>query len=267
MSEVFGIDFSGGKQAGRKVWVARAEAVLGGVHVLDVRPGCDLPGSGVAVEACMPALRALIEAHPEATFGIDAPFGLHGDLFAEPDWPRFLAGFAARYVDAKAFRDDYRARSGGKEWWRPTDKEAKVPFTGYNLRVHRQTFHALKDVLAPLVAEDRARVRPMQRPAPGRATVVEVCPASTLKRAGLYGSYKDKKNPPVDRREARRTLVAALCERFGLRFADAALADRLVSDPEGDALDAVVCAIATERALHVDDAALGAYGREGYVYV
>jgi hypothetical protein len=139
-----------------------------------------------------------------------------------------------------------------------------VPFTGYNLWVYHQTFHALRDVLAPLVADDRIRVRPMQAPAPGRASVIEVCPASTLKAEGLYDPYKGK---APDRRAARQALVAALVYRFGLRFATPDLAERLVADPEGDALDAVVCAIATARALEVDDAALKAYHREGYVYV
>ena len=40
-----------------------------------------------------------------------------------------------------------------------------------------------------------------------------------------------------------------------------------MADPEGDALDAVLAAVATARSLSVSDAALGDYHLEGYVYV
>jgi hypothetical protein len=139
-----------------------------------------------------------------------------------------------------------------------------VPFTGYNLRVFRQTFHFLRDVAAPLLEADQVRVRPMQTPAPGRATLVEICPASTLKAEGLYRTYKGDSTAHT---EARRAMLAAMASRFGVTFETPKLVERVVADPEGDALDAVLAAAATAKALTAPDGDLGAYHLEGYVYV
>lgn len=261
---VFGIDFSGGARAGRKIWLAEGRVSAAGLHILQVLPCSELPGSGPLREVCLPALRALIASRPDATFGVDAPFGLHADLVAEPDWPSFVNAFARRHPTAEHFRAACREATGGREHWRRTDKEARVPFTGYNLRVFRQTFHFLRDVVAPLLETDAVRVRPMQTPAPGRATLVEICPASTLKAEGLYRAYKADSTAHA---EARRGMLAAVASGFGVTFETPALVERVVADPEGDALDAVLAAVATAKALSVSDADLGDYHLEGYVYV
>ena len=104
MPTVFGIDFSGGREAGRKIWVARGSTTSEGVRVDDVRPGRALPNSGVDRATCLAALRALIAEHPEAAFGIDAPFGLHASLVPDASWAAFVAAFGDRYPDAEAFR-------------------------------------------------------------------------------------------------------------------------------------------------------------------
>lgn len=264
MTAVFGVDFSGGAQAGRKIWLAEGVAGPEGLLILDVLPCHALPGSGVARDVCLPALRALMSHRCDATFGIDAPFGLHESLVDAPDWAAFVTAFGTRYPDPDAFRTHCRARSGGAERWRRTDREARVPFTGYNLRVYRQTFYALRDVFAPLLREDRIRVRPMQAPAPGKATVIEICPASTLKAEGLYRSYKAA---TAGHEAARREILGAIAARFAVRFASEAPVERLVADTEGDALDAVISACATARALAVSDAELADYHLEGFVYV
>ncbi|MFN3431948.1 MAG: hypothetical protein ACK46X_18610, partial [Candidatus Sericytochromatia bacterium] len=122
----------------------------------------------------------------------------------------------------------------------------------------------LSDVVAPLLEADRVRVRPMQAPAPGRATLVEICPASTLKAEGLYRAYKAESAAHA---AARRAMLDTVSWRFGVTFERPALVARVVADPEGDALDAVLAAVATARALTVPDADLGDYHLEGYVYV
>jgi hypothetical protein len=263
-STVFGVDFSGGARAGRKIWLAEGRVSTGGLHILQVQPCSELPGSGPLREVCLPALRTLIASRPDATFGVDAPFGLHADLVAEPDWPSFVRAFGRRHPTAEHFRAACREATGGRERWRRTDKEARVPFTGYNLRVFRQTFHFLRDVVAPLLEDDQVRVRPMQAPAPGRATLVEICPASTLKAEGLYRTYKAESAAHA---EARRGMLSAVASRFGVTFETPQLVERVVADPEGDALDAVLAAVATAKALTAPDADLGDYHLEGYVYV
>ena len=65
-----------------------------------------------------------------------------------------------------------------------------MPFAAYNLRIYRQTFYGVRDVLAAAVARQAAAVIPMQEYAANKAWIVEACPASTLKSLGVYRPYK-----------------------------------------------------------------------------
>ena len=104
----------------------------------------------------------------------------------------------------------------------------------------------------------------MQKSEPGLANLVEVCPASTLKLRGKVPSYKGRSKR---HREARQLILDEL-------GAEIRVPDRLnvvaVEDAEGDALDSIVAALATSRAL-VDqpdrEALKEDYLLEGRVYV
>ncbi|MFP5501598.1 MAG: hypothetical protein ACLGIN_03855, partial [Candidatus Sericytochromatia bacterium] len=166
-----------------------------------------------------------------------------------------------------------RAATGGQEIKRETDRLARVPFNAFNLRVYRQTYYGLREVIAPLVRSGRAAVLPMQPPAEDRAWVLEVCPASTLKRLGLYytaagrpWSYKGRTEA---HQAARARLWLALTDRYGLR-AGPAKRRAAIEDAGGDALDAVIAACATAEAIE-SPLALPASCREaapveGYIY-
>jgi len=119
-----------------------------------------------------------------------------------------------------------------------------VPFAAYNLRLYRQTYWGIREVLHPLIADDAARVVPMQEPRLGALVVAEICPASTLKREGLYGSYKGRGQKL---RTARETIVNELIERRALQRPGKPFLSQLLDDPEGDALDAVIAAIGAAR--------------------
>jgi len=114
-----------------------------------------------------------------------------------------------------------------------------------NLRVVRQTFHGIRDVLAPLARAGLARVVPQQRWDATRPALVEVCPASTLAAAGLRRPYKG--HWPEARRH-RATIVGRLAS-CGAVVESRSLRALLVADAGGDALDSVLAAVGAARAM------------------
>ena len=104
--------------------------------------------------------------------------------------------YAADFADADTFRSLMRTRHNAAEHKRMTDRIAKTPFNSYNLRLYRQTWWGIAGVLRPLVAHRAASVRPQQKLAAGKPTLIEVCAACTLKSIDLYPSYKGAANEP-----------------------------------------------------------------------
>lgn len=269
---LFGVDFSGARDAGDKIWLAEARRERGDLRVTACFPARELPGSGRSPEACFPALRRFIAGASDAAFGFDFPFALAEASVAGEPWEAFVARFGDRFADAEAFRAHYREVSGGKEIKRETDRLARVPFNGFNLRVYRQTYHGLRDVLAPLVASGSACVLPMQACAPGRPWLFEVCPASTLKRLGLYyaeGKPRPYKGTAAGCRAERAQLLAALEAAYALTL-EPTTRERVLGNAGGDALDAVICAAATAEAAECPDSMRPACAEraaiEGYIY-
>lgn len=154
----------------------------------------------------------------------------------------------------------------GAELRRATDRETHTPFAPYNLRIYRQTFFGIRDLLAPLVAREAACVLPMQPAHPGKPWILEICPASLLKKEGLYFPYKGGAHT---RRAARARIVEHFEQRGALILAPE-VRRMLLADGNGDALDSVLAAIATARALGNPAGLLPrdhqAYALEGYVY-
>ena len=271
-ARICGIDFSGGARAGRKIWVASASMEGRCLIIEDCRRGADLPGAGVERDRCLATLCRFIEQGCDAAFGLDFPFGLPRELVKETTWQEFVLRFGGHYPTAEAFRRRCRA-PGRPERKRLTDIAAKTPFSPYHLWLHRQTFHGIRDLLAPLVRRGRACVAPMQSLEPGKAWVLEICPASTLKRLSqemgrrLHIPYKGK---APGRRRARRRILADLECEAGVVIGDRALRKAILADSEGDALDSVVAALGTARALRHPEFPRPdwkpIYAIEGYVY-
>jgi hypothetical protein len=239
-----GVDFSGARDAGRAIWIAEGAIRKSGLELVDCRPAAELPNGARPRAPALAALVAYLGQQTDAVIGCDFPVGLPKILVEEADWPGFLMQFAKRHTNAEAFRADCRKRSE-HELRRPTDIEAKTPFCAWNLRLYRQTYHGIADLLAPLVAAGRATVGPMQPPAEGRAWILETCPASVLKRLGLYRSYKGRAATQV---RNRRAILDALVEHGALAAPARKLRAALVADPGGDALDAVIAALAAAAA-------------------
>jgi hypothetical protein len=265
---VYGVDFSGAAQAGKRIWVTRGVIQGDALRIEACWQGADLPDSGSDRDRCLVALRDFIAKEQTSAFGLDFPFGLPCDLVKESSWEDFVLAFADHYPTPEAFRDACRAAAAGSEWKRITDRESHTPFSPYNIRLYRQTYFGIRDVIAPLVREGLAYVLPMQPARQDRPWLMEVCPASTLKREYLYWSpYKGKSK---EHHRARARILEALEGTLPLSVATP-LRSVILDNAGGDALDSVVAAFAAFRALcNWDNFLVGGddvYGLEGYVYV
>lgn len=262
---IYGVDFSGAKNAGKKIWIACGVIEGDKLHIENCQRASELLGSGRDRDRCLAALRELIASEKESLFGLDFPFGLPRALFKEARWEEFILSFPERYLDPEDFRRACRSADGGSELKRVTDRESRTPFSCYNLRLFRQTYYGIRDVLEPLVRHKSACVLPMQSPAPGKPWIIEICPASTLKKIGLQVSYKGKKE---EHRMGRQRILRKIGKAAKLPIPSKSLRSVIINDTEGDALDSVIAAFATLRALdnQEPDGLKEAYMLEGYVY-
>jgi len=257
---IFGVDFSGAKDAGRHIWIAEGVPTPRGLHILSCLPAEELRGGARAREAALLALGQFIAGHRDAIFGCDFPFALPREIMGAETWDSFIAGFD--HADALAFRESCRRVSPGREPRRQTDKEAKTPWCAFNLRLYHQTYWGLAGLLRPLVAKGAAAVLPMQKPGAGKAWMIETCPASVLKHLAWQGSYKH-----AGLAGQRRAILQLLQRKGHLAVLDGKLADRILADAGGDALDSVIAALATARAQGDIAAGRGGGDRiEGRVY-
>ena len=264
---IYGVDFSGARDAGRKIWVAGAEASRGVLRIEVVLRADCLPGSAASRPACLAALRDFIARSKNAAFGLDFPFSLPRSILPTGIWQEFIESLPSRFRDEHHFRQSCRDVRPGSELKRVTDNDARTPFSPYNLWLFRQTYFGIRDVLRPLVTGGSACVLPFDEAKPDLPWLLEICPASTLKRLGLREPYKGRKQ---GRQQARERIVEALEARGLIAFAQQGLRDRVIGNAGGDALDSVLAAIAVRRAVadpgFPKSTQHGDYLLEGYIY-
>ncbi len=259
MRQIYGVDFSGATDAGRKIWIAAGHGERHTLIIDDCFCGEALPDSPRERETCLAALRAFIGQSRQAIFGLDFPLSVPQVVLASQTWRQFIRTFAQRFASPQDFRQHCLLAAHGRELKRPTEVETKTPFSAYNLRLYRQTFYGLRDVIGPLLINRLACVRPMQSPHADQPWLIEICPASTLKRLDLYVPYKGQSD---QQRAARTTILAALPVRLSH-----ATRSVVLDDPEGDALDSILAALAVFRAAHQTGVGVPArYRREGFVF-
>lgn len=232
-----GVDFSGARNAGNAIWVAEGSETDGRLVIDRLSRARDLPGGGMDRESALSALHSHLTVQDGVLIGLDFPFSLPGALIDVPDWPAFARDFIVHYPDPEAFREDCRRRAGGREFKRRTDREAQTPFCAYNLRLYRQTYWGIVSILAPLAKDPRIAIASVLGRPDAACVLAETCPASSLKRLGLYRPYKGRGEAL---RDWRRTILDRL--RGEGVVCDGALADTTVDNIGGDALDAVIAA-------------------------
>jgi hypothetical protein len=186
-------------------------------------------------------VRHVLEARADGdahAFRIDAPIGLPLETLrafaVEPNWSA-MAEWLASFQDPRLWRTAVRATTR-QEPKRACDHAFRAPMAPMNLRVFKQTWTLIAEVLRPL-AEAGVRVEPVHRGAAASAVVVcEGCPASVLRHAGLADhGYKGQGLPPRRMRER----VVQWLEQSSMRIPQR-LAQEAVDDAEGDLLDALL---------------------------
>ena len=255
-----GLDFSGARDAGRHTWISQGRASHSRLEVWDCRPAAELPGSGAAREVCLPALARWIRELGDCVIGCDFPFSLPLEVMGRESWETFVSSFARRFPTPEALRAACRTQEA-HERRRQTDRETRAPFAPGNLRLYRQTYYGIRDVLSPLVQAGTVCVLPFQRPIPGRPWIIEVCPAVTLRRLGLY----DRRYKGLGERRCleRQRLLDRLADR-GMQLPER-VRKRALEDGGGDALDSLVALLTAwfvRDALAVDAPSV----LEGYIY-
>jgi hypothetical protein len=240
---IHGVDFSGAADAGRRIWIADGTLAGAVLTIAACRPAEALPGGGHARTEALAGLCAYITRHNRGLFGLDFPFSLPAEQIDAPDWLAFARQFADRYPDADSLR---RAHGGqGRELRRRTDRAMKTPFAAANLRMYRQTYYGIRDLLTPLALAESARILPMQAHSDGLPSLIEVCPAVVLRRLGLrLPHYKARGEHGLH----QRAHILHTISRLGVTLADGSLSERLLHNSGGDALDSVLAAFGTAQA-------------------
>lgn len=247
-----GIDFSGAARPAADIWIASARPTDDGLRI----ERCASAGERFGVTdraAVLTALRTwLVER--DGVAGLDFSFGLPRVLVprdARGSWSSFLRWFAAAFADSdgKAMQTDLKERarasdSDGVELKRETDGPTGAS-SPYSFITRYQTLHGVRDVLAPLVLGDRVGVEPMA-PTESGPTLCEIYPAATLRALGLPDE-RYKGGTHENERPRRKEIVAGL-RAWGVTMDDG-LADRLIAETGGDALDSVVGTVAVARAV------------------
>lgn len=242
LHNAMGVDFSGGQRPERKIWLAEVKPIKEGRRLSVIR---------IANNFTYEALVNEIAAFRGSGVLVDFPFGLAqasvNNLMANQ------AGIPANMWQAVADTgtpDAFRiAAKGGVvgpdseiQHKRKIDCQCHTPFAPVNLRLASQTFYGMSDILLPLSRRGTV-IFPWSQAVPDSKWVAEGCPSSTLRSWGI--DPRGYKGPAANHQAGRGDILKALV-RSGLEL-DAPTNNVIVADREGDALDAVVLAIAASR--------------------
>ncbi|CQH48566.1 uncharacterized protein HHUB_1434 [Halobacterium hubeiense] len=269
---VYGVDFSGAREAGENIWVSEVDVTGDEPAVVGCQPATAaledhyVGATTTDREATLDALVSFVASRPaESVVGFDFPFSVseraaRGAFDAET-WEEVLdavADCAGADEYAEACAEWAREHTDGTYLKRDTDEEWGA-FSPYHFFVNAQAYHGMADVLAEL--RDETTVVPFDA-LRGDPVVAEVYPAATLDVLGLCREGYKGDDPGEQRRRKRN--LEGVTERADLSVRPA-VRDRIIADSEGDALDSLVAAVAALRnAGDFDD---GDSGVEGRIYV
>jgi len=263
---IYGIDFSGAKYAGKKIWIARGTVESRKLRIEDCSQASNFLGTGNERDQCLEALCGFIASEKDCAFGLDFPFGLPKQMVEKNNWEDFVRRFPENYPNLKKFRSICKIYRK-PELKRTTDIETKTPFSPYNLRVYYQTYYGIRDILFPLVSADKARVLPMQSLEVGKTIIIEICPASTLKKLWYPEKPPSYKHNTDIHREARAQIIDKLNKTNIISIPDS-VGTKALKDASGDALDSIIAAYSTFCAYRNNFKVKynENYSLEGYVY-
>lgn len=270
---VYGVDFSGARDAGSSIWIAEIDA-SGEPELIDCEPATERFGADAdRADAHRALTHHLADLDGDAAAALDFPFALPSSVVDAGNWEAFVRAFPSLFASPADLQRRCQSRAeltdGDRVQHVRATEESVGALSPYNRRLRSQTFYGIRDVLRPLVLADVVRAVPMQALAPGNPTLLETYPAAALDsldgethRAG----YKEASDEGRERREANLDALEAESD-LGLT---GGVRDRLLDDDGGDGLDAALAAFAGWRNtvdptnLSVDDEETQV---EGYIYV
>jgi len=268
---IYGIDFSGAIDAGRKTWISLATLTGGVLEIRDCFPGFAIPDGGKKLHDCLPALVKFIATHRNSIFGFDFPFGVPQAILENlgcESWRQFIFSFSNYFDDPHDFKRKCKELAGNREAKRMTDCDSNTPFSPYNLRIFKQTYFGIKGILNPLLQNGRACIIPMQEIIEDKPLLLEICPTSTLVKEKMAArKYKGK---TTEHGKNRRDILNRLADR-NLVIPRKDLRRMIIADAGGDALDSVIAAYTVGKSLLNPTFPFPpgwekAYALEGYVY-
>jgi hypothetical protein len=203
------------------------------------------------------AILASAEDGRDHLWRVDAPMSIPAEIAREfgvgPAWID-----VARWMHSLGSPRLWRGEVRGlirREPRRACDHAMATPMSPLNLRVFKQTWTFVCEVLLPL-AEQGIRVEPCM-PSASRVTVTEGCPASVLAAKGWpKRGYKGVGDPP---RRVREELVRRLAQE-GVAI-PVPMGEEAIRDEEGDLLDAMLLVTPPFQSVVTAEAAL-----EGWVH-
>ena len=261
MEQILGVDFSGARDAGQKIWLTVCIERDGALHVKSSVPAA-AQFDADSRAACLRGVRAAIERAD--VVGLDVPFGLPAAVHDRESWTD-VASLIAGIDDPETFRSRCVARAsevtGGDQQYlrRETDAD-RGALSPYHWIRAAQTYYGIREVLQPLVGEDAVAIKPLHD---GPATpVCETHPAATLRDIGLpTRGYKDN----TDRSRGRRKTIVEGLQMTPLSMHG--IEEYLLDDVGGDAIDSLLTALAAWRASRNEFSPEGAFDPvEGHIY-
>lgn len=229
-----GVDFSGADGGGR----GKIRAVVRDLE----RPETPVRDLGRLDRAGLRRLIETADEHGPSLWRIDAPASLPVEVAAmhgvDGAWLE-IARWMREFGDPRAWRTALRAKSR-REPRRRCDRAFATPMAPMNLRVFKQTWTFVCELLLPLAESGAVRLEPFHRSDNGSGrvatTVVEGCPAVVLETRGWpRRGYKGRGDGP---RAVRGEILERLRD-LGLVIAGP-MASEAADDPEGDLLDAIL---------------------------
>ena len=266
--KIFGIDYSGSLQASKKIWICEAEFFKNEININSVYSIFDKFKIKSREETNYQII-SLIKNNPDGVFGFDFPFSLPIRAIQNLSWKEFIINFDKTYKSENEFRNKLRKLFNFKDIKRKCDITSKTPFSPYNLRIYRQTYYGITEILKPLLLLNSTSVLPFDKTESKKSIIMEVCPASLMKirkeTIKWPGSYKGKKEV---HRENRMKILDILLSHLNLKFLDLKNQEFILNDAEGDALDSLICVICALRGLSYPELSVKDenYMLEGYVY-
>jgi len=242
-----GVDFSGAKSYRKKLWVATLEP-----------DAAATTRNGFSHAGLVDLIAQGASDRRRHVWLIDAPLSLPAETLethgVDLSWEGALRWLGS-FESPQAWRRTCRAVSR-RECWRSIEKEVKAPLPALNLRIFKQTWHALVSVVEPLRRRSGVVILPMDLAAAeahghdlttllreAYVWVGEGCPSSTLRVLGCpFRGYKG--STPHNR--AQREEILQQLDASDLPIA-AGAQKRALDDSEGDALDSLLLLSAARR--------------------